>query len=506
MMAPKAQDTYGQRKVRAMLAEPGDEMPADPAAERSVIADLLEPEGQHAAIDAIRDVLDPCDFSVGALGALYEAICGVRDQQAEPAPIGHIEIGAWLRSKELAIGVRRGGAHLTNEEAAVLRDAVSVRTTVESVSSALTTRTRIEARAATLRSLAEHRRLIGKMLTAATTGFATDPAIFRETALELAVDIQETLNHQRRENMPIGEALKTAITDLLRPNARKPDLVTTGIENLDSLVHLEPGALMVIGARSGVGKSSLSMQIAVHVGEHWGHTLYFSSEMKAEKLALRAACSRAKVDWKRLERGYASQAEKDAVALVVDDVARGLTCICDDSRRMIVPDIIGNARRHNKFVQSRGGRLRLVVVDYLQRVDPAATPTGRNRENDIAWMAKAFKDLAMELDCCVIVPCQLNKEGDKRTDTRPRPSDARESSGIENEADQFLLIHNPEYNDRAKRAPAEGAYPAEACEIIAGKVRSGGAGVAHVWFHPTYTSFSSMTPAQVDDNVRGARR
>ncbi len=114
-------------------------------------------------------------------------------------------------------------------------------------------------------------------------------------------------------------------------------------------------------------------------------------------------------------------------------------------------------------------------------------------------MAKEFKNLAMELDCCVIVPCQLNKKGDDRKDGRPQPSDARESSGIENEADQFLLIHNPEYADRAKRAVVGKPYDPEACEIIAGKVRSGGAAVAHVWFHPTYTAFSSMTPEQIEE-------
>jgi len=498
-MTTRINDTFGRRKVAAMNAEPGANPPTNLAAERSVIADLLEPAGGAQALDAIRDVLAPEDFSDGMLGAIYEAICGVRDEQQVPGPIGHVEIGAWLRAKELAAGLRHGGAYLSPEEAAALRDAVKVQTVVESASDALTTRSRVETRAYAVRMLAEHRKLIGKLFTAATTGYSTDPAVFKSTALELAAYIQETFSEAKSGNKHIETALRAAIGDLLKVDAKPRELVTTGIENLDELVHIEPGALMVIGARSGVGKSSLAMQIAVYVGENWGETLYFSTEMKAEKLALRAACTRAKVDWKRLERGYASGPEKAEVAKAADQVMRGMSWFCDDAKRMIVPDIVGNARRHAKEVAARGGKLRLIVVDYLQRVDPARTPTGRSREQDVSWMAKAFKDLAMELDCCVIVPSQLNKAGDERKDGRPRPSDARESSGIENESDAFLLIHNPEFNDRPKRAVVGQPYPPEACEIIAAKVRSGGAGVAHVWFHPTYTSFTSMTPTQVDE-------
>lgn len=113
-------------------------------------------------------------------------------------------------------------------------------------------------------------------------------------------------------------------------------------------------------------------------------------------------------------------------------------------------------------------------------------------------MAKAFKDLAMELDCCVIVPCQLNKEGDKRTDARPRASDARESSGIENEADVFLLIHNPEYAEREKRPHTGARLAPEGCDIIVGKNRNGPKGVANVWFHPNFTTFVQMSQLEIE--------
>jgi replicative DNA helicase len=494
-----AADSFGARKVRAMQADPEGKPPTDMAAERSVIADLLDPDAGRVALDIIRDIIASFDFSDGRLGAIYEAICGVADQQRQPGPIGHVEIGAWLRAKDLSAGTRSNGAHLTPEERTAIVDAVSLQTTVEALSSAVTTQSRVEVRALRVRRLADHRRLIAKLFSAATSGYATDPDLFQAVAMELATDINETLGLQKSENKHIGAALESAVKRMLTREGPPPEFVTTGIQELDDAMHLGPGRLVVIGARSGVGKSVLSMQIAAHVGLHFGPVLYFSTEMSADELAIRVACSFAEVDSRRAERRQLSEKEYIALQLIVDDVKECMTHINDDTSTMVLADIVGNARRHARLCAARGQRLRVVIVDYLQKVEPSASPTGRNREQDVAHIAKALKGLAMELQCCVVVPCQLNKEAEKRKDPRPRASDARESSGIENEADVFLLIHNPAYNERETRPANVSPLPPEACEIVIGKNRSGPKGVARVMFHPSYTKFVQMTQAEIDD-------
>lgn len=274
----------------------------------------------------------------------------------------------------------------------------------------------------------------------------------------------------------------------------KPEVVTTGFADLDQIVSLEPQSLVVVGARSGRGKSSLAMQFAIHVGEHFGASLFFSSEMSSEQLALRAMCSMASVDSKRIRRGLINDSEGAAMIEAVDRVTKCMSWVSDETG-MDVLRVKEKSRREVKRIErERGSRVRLIVVDYLQRIRAGkAAPHGANREQQVAAIAFELKELARELNVCVVVPAQLNADADTRKDNaRPRASDLRESKGIENEADAVLLIHNPHYIARCESSGQDLSI-GEACEIILAKGRSDGNGKVDVWFTPLFARFASMS-------------
>jgi len=203
----------------------------------------------------------------------------------------------------------------------------------------------------------------------------------------------------------------------------------------------------------------------------------------------------AKVDSRLVRRGRISQGDYHRLT----DACNRLRCCTtwmNDKSGLDVLSLRAIARREVKRIERASGkRVRTITIDYLQRIKAGkAAPAGANREQQVAAIAFELKELAMELKVCVVVPAQLNADGDRRDDERPRVSDLRESKNIENEADEVILIHNPHYYARTMNENADLSKP-EACEIIKGKGRSDGNGLATLWFMPIWSRFESMTEA-----------
>ena len=66
--------------------------------------------------------------------------------------------------------------------------------------------------------------------------------------------------------------------------------IKTGSEELDRVLGggIVPGAMILLGGDPGIGKSTLVLQVARHVGEHYGTVLYVSGEESVHQLKLRA--------------------------------------------------------------------------------------------------------------------------------------------------------------------------------------------------------------------------
>jgi replicative DNA helicase len=119
--------------------------------------------------------------------------------------------------------------------------------------------------------------------------------------------------------------------------------------------------------------------------------------------------------------------------------------------------------------------LDLLVVDYLQLIQV----TGRsNREQEVAEVSRELKALAMDLDCAVVVPAQLNRGPLHRAEPRPVMSDLRESGQIEQDADVVVLLHRPRDETGVLRSVGD-------IEFIIDKHRHGAtANLALQWYGP----------------------
>lgn len=216
--------------------------------------------------------------------------------------------------------------------------------------------------------------------------------------------------------------------------------IGTGWSDVDELIGgLAPGRLLVVGARPGVGKSLMGTNLALHVAHRHEHAaLIASMEMPEDEVGQRLLATHANVNLTSLATGKVTEPEWASIAAKHAEMA-ALPITIDDTPGQSVQHIRGRARD----IQRTRDDLALIVVDYIQLMQTGGRSD--NRAQELAEVSRGLKLLARESGACVVALAQVNREAARR-DSRPRMSDLRESGAIEADADQVILLHQPDDN------------------------------------------------------------
>ncbi|MEK7271994.1 MAG: replicative DNA helicase, partial [Nitrospirota bacterium] len=222
----------------------------------------------------------------------------------------------------------------------------------------------------------------------------------------------------------------------------KKELITglpSGFTDLDmQTTGFQPGDLVVVGARPGMGKTSFCLNIATYVGiEVKVPVALFSLEMSKELIVLRMICSEAEVDSKSVRSGYHTKEDYRKLVNAAGRLAEAPIFI-DDSFNTVL-EMRAKARR----LKAEHG-LGLIIVDYLQLMRGEGSYIAR--EQVISDISRSFKALAKDLKVPIIVISQLNRSCEQRGDNkRPIIADLRESGAIEQDADTILFLYRGDY-------------------------------------------------------------
>ena len=257
-----------------------------------------------------------------------------------------------------------------------------------------------------------------------------------------------------------------------------PKGLMTGFYDLDEITSgLQPGQMVIVAARPGCGKSTLAVDIMRHLSIHEGiPTAIFSLEMSTHEINTRVLASEANVDIKRMRQGRMRSEDWDRVAKARESLDAAPLFI-DESPENTVMDIVAKT----KMMVKRHG-IKLVVVDYLQLLHSGKREESRQQE--VAGFSRALKLLAKSAGIPVIAVAQLNRESE-RNDSKPKPSDLRESGALEQDADVILLLH------REDMKHSDGERAGEV-DVIVAKNRGGETGTATLVNQLHYGKFGNF--------------
>jgi replicative DNA helicase len=245
----------------------------------------------------------------------------------------------------------------------------------------------------------------------------------------------------------------------------------TGYVDLDNLLAgLQKSELAIIAARPSVGKTAFALNIVRNIianpnpQEPPPVVLLVSLEMSRVELAERLLCCQARVDSHKVRKGHLS-AEDIQKLMDAGDVLRKARLYLDDTPSRSMIQIAATARRIDKKHEREGG-LKLIVIDYLQLIEPENRRDPRQEQ--VAQISRRLKFLARELNIPVVALAQVNRASEDRQDHKPRLADLRESGSIEQDADTVLMLHRP--------GKFDGTQEDNILEVIIAKQRNGPTG------------------------------
>jgi replicative DNA helicase len=328
------------------------------------------------------------------------------------------------------------------------------------------------------------RGLIGAAGRIASIGYE-DPSDISE-AIDRAESELFAVSERRAANgfTQIGTLVGAAYDQLDRMHQNRGQLMglRTGYSAIDTITQgLQNSDFIVLAARPSVGKTSLALNIAENVSLREGKSVgVFSLEMSKEQLVLRLLSSVTKINSFNLRSGQVNDLDFPKIADALGTLSSAKMFI-DDTVNISVMELRTKARR---LKMEQG--LDLLIVDYLQLMQPGQQSRDGNRVQEVSDISRGIKALARELGIPIIALSQLSRQTEAREKGEPRLSDLRESGAIEQDADVVIFLYRD--GERSDDAGVTG----EAINFNVAKHRNGPTGSGQLWFRKEETRFVNL--------------
>lgn len=423
--------------------------PRNQEAENALLGCLMRDNRQ---IHEVALTLTHEDFSTKANQYVFEGLTELAIQRGVPAD--PVNLAEWLKERGVVSDVGYGHlVELWNEAAAVGK---------------------VESYAAVIASKSLARLLMNTahdILRKIEEGNGAD---------EILLEAQKVLfdagvARERVSVYTVHEATAEALR-LVEQRTIRDEGFTTGLADLDQLIRLRDGELTIIGARPGVGKTALAVNMFYQMTcIERQPALFVSLEQGFGEVGKRLLCLHSEVDGYRVRMGWLHAEEREQLARGHKELTHALGWI-KDAPNLTMLQIMAEARRR----RAREG-LRAVFVDYLQLVAPENRK--EQRYIQVGQISRRLKWMARELKVPVVAMCQVGRAGDK---DEPRLSHLRESGDIEADADVVILLHEPNPTDAGFRNPTT------TIDAIVAKQRDGPTGKVRLVFERKYLKFNSL--------------
>jgi replicative DNA helicase len=281
---------------------------------------------------------------------------------------------------------------------------------------------------------------------------------------------------------------------------RQRNALNTGLADLDGILGgiLQPD-LIILGARPGMGKSTLMRHVALHLARRGKRVPIFTCEMSSLQVAMGFVQRSTGIAVNKMKSGDVLPNDVSRMVQVSNEMSP-LPIYLDDASGLTVDQL---KRRVSRLQQS--GPVDLVCVDYLQLMREPRHRNSKdpNRVQEVSAISEGLKAAAKDLQVPILALSQLSRSLEGRQDKRPQMSDLRESGSIEQDADTILFLYREEeYMKRTQPDASDlAAYQAwceqmdrvkNLAEVLVAKNRSGETGVAKVRFDGSRGLFESL--------------
>lgn len=229
---------------------------------------------------------------------------------------------------------------------------------------------------------------------------------FTEKIAEATIDLEKKYNNQS------DYSLYTGLYDL--------DDMTCGLHNQE---------LTIIGARPGVGKTTLALQLAENIAKKNKNVLFISLEMSDNQLIQKMIAREGNVQSYRMRRGTLEDSDWEKIADTAEELSKLKFNTNSNIRNIQELEVLARKLKNKD-------KLDLLIIDYIQLLRNKEKFS--SREQEVADISRRLKLLGLELDIPIIALCQLNRNA---SNSEPGLADLRESGSLEQDADNIIFLY-----------------------------------------------------------------
>ena len=428
-------------------------LPHNDNAEQSVLGAILIDKD---AIISVSEILKPGDFYSDMNGIIYGACLALYEERR---PIDLLTLTEQLKKNKL----------LKKIDSSYLTDLVEMVPTAANVE----TYAKITKETATKRSLIKAGSVIAEL------GYEDSNEVKDVLDKAESAIFSISQGHLTRGFVALKETLTESFDriDELQKTGSGLRGVKSGFADLDNLLSgMQKTNLLILAARPGQGKTAMVLNIAQHIAVKQKLPIgIFSLEMSKEELVDRLLIAQSDVDAWKLKTGRLSEDDFSKLSQAMGELAEAEIFI-DDTPGLSLTEMRSKARRlqmeHN---------IALLVVDYLQLVDPGRRYD--NRVQEVSMVSQALKNLARELNIPILSASQLSRAVEHRGEKRPQLADLRESGAIEQDADVVMFLYRPDAEASGTHIPTK---------LLVAKHRNGPTGEIDLLFQGNRIKFTSV--------------
>lgn len=428
-------------------------LPHNDNAEKSVLGSILIDKD---AIVGVSETLKPSDFYSDINGIIYSACLVLYEERK---PIDLLTLTEQLKKNKL----------LKKVDSSYLTDLVEL----------VPTAANVETYAQITKENATKRSLIKAGGDIAELGYSDGNEVKDVLDKAEASIFSISQGHLTRGFVALKETLTESFDriDELQKTGSGLRGVKSGFIDLDNLLSgMQKTNLVILAARPGQGKTAMVLNIAQNIAVNQKLPIgIFSLEMSKEELVDRLLIAQSDVDAWKLKTGRLSEDDFSKLSQAMGELAEAPIFI-DDTPGLSLIEMRSKARRLQLEYN-----ISLLVVDYLQLVDPGRKYD--NRVQEVSIVSQALKNIARELNVPVLAASQLSRAVEHRGEKRPQLADLRESGAIEQDADVVMFLYRPDAEASGTHIPTK---------LLVAKHRNGPTGEIDLLFQGNRIKFNSV--------------
>ena len=294
-----------------------------------------------------------------------------------------------------------------------------------------------------------------------------------KAAAQLTLETLSDLKTDDRDLMS-GEALSNAFLRYFETAKADPDAAycRTGFQDLDRQLGggMFRSEVYIIGARPGMGKTTIAINIAQNIVRRGGAVLFVSLEMSEQQIMAKRISLETGVRYTQLMTGRISEAEEEKMREWLAGQKNQPFFLT--TRNSTTAEIFRRARQ----IQN----LNCIIVDYIGLISCQGESRQKPRYEQMTEISASLKAMAKMLKVPILALCQLNRENVGRGDKRPTMADLRDSGAIEQDAGGIILLHRPDYYTQKE---GDEKPEMEVLEMNVAKNRHAEVGTVRMWWH-----------------------